>query len=201
MIKINLLSPSDRLNVKWEKINHLIASNFLILIIGQLILVLIFLASIKYLDVESNGLNKQLENIQVQSEAKEVEEIKTSIEEYDKQFKITLELQKDRPAFTEVLEEFSEIVFTGVRISSIDVKPKVNKIVSRSKRNDEKTNDADNAGKFDFNIIGTTENREDLLKFENSLRNSEIFVDLIIDLSNYDNKNNDFKYSMTVDMG
>ena len=110
-------------------------------------------------------------------------------------------MQKDRPAFTEVLEEFSEIVFTGVRISSIDVKPKVNKIVSRSKRNDEKTNDADNAGKFDFNIIGTTENREDLLKFENSLRNSEIFVDLIIDLSNYDNKNNDFKYSMTVDMG
>jgi len=201
MIKINLLSPSDRLNVKWEKINHLIVSNFLILIIGQLILVLVFLASIKYLDVESNGLNKQLENIQVQSEAKEVEEIKTSIEEYDKQFKITLELQKDRPAFTEVLEEFSEIVFMGVRISSIDVKPKVNKIVSRSKRNDEKTNDADNAGKFDFNITGTTESREDLLKFENSLRNSEIFVDLIIDLSNYDNKNNDFKYSMTVDMG
>ena len=199
MIKINLLSPSDRLDVKWGKRNHLIVSNFLILIIGQLILTLIFLISIKYLDIESNGLNKQLENIQVRSEAREVEEIKNSIEKYDRQFKVILELQKDRPAFTGILEEFSEIILPGVRINNIDIKPKVNEIVSRTKRDNEKTDDADNSGKFDFNIIGTAKNRESLLKFENSLRNSEIFVDLIIDLSNYDNKNNDFIYSMTVD--
>ena len=201
MIKINLLSPSDRLDVKWGKTNHLIVSNFLILIIGQLVLALIFLVSIKYLDIESNNLNKQLENIQVQSEAKEVEEIKTSIEKYDKQFKIILELQKDRPVFTKVLEEFSEIIPSGVRINNIDIKPKVDKIVSRTKRGSEKTDNANNAGKFDFNITGTVKNRESLLRFENSLRNSEIFVDLVIDLSNYDNKNNDFKYSMTVEMG
>ena len=199
MIKINLLSPSDRLDVKWGKRNHLIVSNFLILIIGQLILTLIFLISIKYLDIESNGLNKQLENIQVRSEAREVEEIKNSIEKYDRQFKVILELQKDRPAFTGILEEFSEIILPGVRINNINIKPKVNEIVSRTKRDNEKTDDADNSGKFDFNIIGTAKNRESLLKFENSLRNSEIFVDLIIDLSNYDNKNNDFIYSMTVD--
>ena len=201
MIKINLLSPSDRLDVKWGKTNRLIVSNFLILIIGQLILTLIFLISIKYLDAESNGLNKQLENIQVRSEAMEVEEIKNSIEKYDKQFKVILELQKDRPAFTEVLEEFSEIIPAGIRINNIDIKPKANEIVRRTKRDSEKADDADNSGKFDFNITGTAKNRESLLEFENSLRNSEIFVDLIIDLSNYDNKNNDFKYSMTVDRG
>ena len=140
-----------------------------------------------------------MENIQVRSEAREVEEIKNSIEKYDRQFKVILELQKDRPAFTGILEEFSEIILPGVRINNINIKPKVNEIVSRTKRDNEKTDDADNSGKFDFNIIGTAKNRESLLKFENSLRNSEIFVDLIIDLSNYDNKNNDFIYSMTVD--
>ena len=52
--------------------------------------------------------------------------------------------------------------------------------------------------KLDFKITGTVKDRENLLKFENNLRDSKTFVDLIIDLSNYDNKDNDFRYSMTI---
>jgi len=200
MIKISLLSPSDRSSAKWERINNLVVSNFLILIVGQFILALIFLVSIKYLDLENNGLNKQLENMRVQSEVKEVEEIKNNIEEYDKQFKAILELQEDCFVFTGVLESFSEIIPARVKINSIDIKPKVNEIVKKVKRNNDKIEDVDNAGKFNFNITGTVEDRESLLKFENNLRNSEIFINLIIDLSNYDNENNDFRYSMTIDM-
>lgn len=200
MIKINLLSPSDRSSAKWERINNLIVSNFLILIVGQFILALMFLFSIKYIDLENDSLNKQLENMKVQLEVKEVNKIKSSMEEYDKQFKIILELQEDRFAFTEILEDFSKIVPAEVRINNIDIKPKVNKIIQKTKRGDNKTSDADNAGKFDFNISGTVKDRESLLKFENNLRSSEVFIDLIIDLSNYDNKNNEFKYSMTIDI-
>lgn len=200
MIKINLLSPSDRSSAKWERINNLIVSNFLILIVGQFILALMFLFSIKYIDLENDSLNKQLENMKVQLEIKEVNKIKSSIEEYDKQFKIILELQEDRFAFTEILEDFSKIVPAEVRINNIDIKPKVNKIIQKTKRGGNKTSNADNAGKFDFNISGTVKDRESLLKFENNLRSSEVFIDLIIDLSNYDNKNNEFKYSMTIDI-
>ena len=194
MIKINLLSPSDRLSAKWGKINRLIVSNFLILIIGQFILVFVFFISIKYLDIQNNSLNKKLENMQVQSEIKEVEEIRISIGEYDKQLKIILELQEDRPAFTGVLEDFSKIIPAGVKIISIDIKPKADEVVRKTTKN------ANNVNKFDFNITGTVEDRESLLEFENNLRNSEVFTDLIIDLSNYDNKNNDFRYSMTTDI-
>ena len=194
MIKINLLSPSDRLSAKWGKINRLVISNFLILIIGQFILVFVFFISIKYLDFENSGLDKQLENMQVQSEIKEVKEIRISIGEYDKQLKIILELQEDRPAFTRVLEDFSKIIPTGVKISSIDIKPKADEVVKKTTKN------ANNMNKFDFNITGTVEDRESLLEFENNLRNSEVFTDLIIDLSNYDNKNNDFRYNMTTDI-
>lgn len=194
MIKINLLSPSDRLSAKWGKINRLIVSNFLILIIGQFILVFVFFISIKYLDIQNNSLNKELENMQVQSEIKEVEEIRISIGEYDKQLKIILELQEDRPVFTGVLEDFSKIIPTGVKISSVDIKPKADEVVRKTTKN------ANNMNKFDFNITGTVEDRESLLEFENNLRNSEVFTDLIIDLSNYDNKNNDFRYNMTTDI-
>ena len=200
MIKINLLSPADKTSAKWEKINNSIIFNFLILIIGQFILVFMFLISIKYLDIENNDLNKQLENMQVQSEIREVEEIKTSIREYDKQLKTILELQEDRSIFTGVLEDFSKIISVGVKINSIDIKPKVSETVNKTKRGSNEIKDTSKTGKFDFNITGTVKDRESLLKFENNLRNSEVFIDLIIDLSNYDNENNDFRYSMTIDV-
>lgn len=195
MIKINLLSSSDRLSAKWEKINRLVISNFLILIIGQLILVLLFLVSIKYLNIEINNLDKQLKTMQVQSEIKEVEKIKISIGEYDKQLKIILGLQENRFIFTEVLENFSKIISTGVKINSIDIKPKVSESAKKIRNGNN-----EDANKFDFNITGTVENRESLLKFENDLRSSEVFIDLIIDLSNYDNEDNDFRYSMTINL-
>ena len=195
MIKINLLSPSDRLGARWGKINHLIIFNFLILIVGQFILVLIFLISIKCLYVEIDNLDKRLENMRVQSEIREVEEIKISVEEYDKQLKIILELQKNRFIFTEILENFSKIISSGVRINSIDIKPKISEVVKKTKNVNDK-----NADKFDFNITGTAKDRESLLKFENNLRNSEVFTNLVVDLSNYDNENNDFRYSMTIDI-
>ena len=200
MIKINLLSPADKTSAKWEKINNSIIFNFLILIIGQFILVFMFLISIKYLDIENNNLNKQLENMQVQSEIREVEEIKTSIREYDRQLKTILELQEDRSIFTGVLEDFSKIISVGVKINSIDIKPKVSETVNKTKRGSNEIKDTSKMGKFDFNITGTVKDRESLLKFENNLRNSEVFIDLIIDLSNYDNENNDFRYSMTIDV-
>ena len=195
MIKINLLSPPDRLSAKWGKINHLVVSNFLTLIVGQFILVLLFLVAIKYLDIEVNNLDKQLKVMQVQSEIREVEEIKISVGEYDEQLKAILELQENRFIFTEVLEDFGKIISTGVKINSIDIRSKVSETVKKTKSANNK--DAD---KFDFNITGTVEDRESLLKFENELRNSEVFIDLIIDLSNYDNKDNDFRYSMTIDI-
>ena len=195
MIKINLLSPSDRLSVKWRKINHLIVSNFLILIIGQFVLVFLCLASVQYLNVTINNLDKKLKTMHVQSEVREVEEIKTSIGKYDEQLKVILELQEDRSIFTEVLEDFSKIVSAEVKINSIDIKPKVKETAKKTKSENSR-----DVNKFDFNIIGTVKDRESLLKFENKLRNAEIFIDLIIDLSNYDNKDNDFRYSMTIDM-
>ena len=201
MIKINLLSPSDRSSAKWERINNLVVSNFLILIVAQFILALIFLVAIKYLDLENNGLNKQLENMRVQLEVKEVEKIKSNMAEHDKQFKAILGLQEDRFVFTEVLESFSAIIPAGVKINSIDIKSKIKETSRKIKRSSAETKNANNIGEFDFNITGIVKNRESLLEFENNLRNSEVFVDLIIDLSNYDNKNNDFKYSMTIEAG
>jgi len=199
MIKINLLSPADKTNARWGKINNLIIFNFLILIIGQFIFVLAFLISIKYLDFENKNLNKQLENMQTQSEIKEIEEIKNNIEKCDKQLKIILELQNSQPNFTEILGKFSEIISDEIKISSINIRPKINKVAKKITKDDQEE-DLNDINKFDFEITGQARSRESLLKFENNLRSSEIFLDLIIDLSNYDNKNNNFNYKMTINL-
>jgi Tfp pilus assembly protein PilN len=199
MIKINLLSPLDKLSARWEKINHLIISNFTILIIGQLILLLVFLISIKYFNIESGNLDKQIENIQVRAEVKEVEEIKASVNEYENQLESVLNLQENHYVFTGILEDFSKIIPAGVKINNIDIKPKSNKVSRKVKGSSNKEN-VDTKGKLDFNITGVVKSRENLLKFEDNLRNSEVFSDLIIDLSNYDSENNSFRYGMTVDV-
>ena len=46
MIEINLLSPDDKLNSKWEKINRIIVSSATVIIITQLVFVLLLFASI-----------------------------------------------------------------------------------------------------------------------------------------------------------
>jgi hypothetical protein len=60
----------------------------------------------------------------------------------------------------------------------------------------EKTLPQNNVGNFKVVITGTSKTLEDLLVFENNLKNSEIFIDFNIDPKNYDGEN--FRYALSI---
>ncbi|MCK5085660.1 hypothetical protein KAK05_03040, partial [Candidatus Parcubacteria bacterium] len=79
MIRINLLSPVDKSNIKWEKTNRLATCNFAIVMAVQVFFVLILLATVGYLRVEEKKLNTQLDNMQLGSEVREIKLIKGEV--------------------------------------------------------------------------------------------------------------------------
>lgn len=200
MIKINLLSPSDRLDVKWEKINHLAIADIAAVITIQLAFIFFLLASIEYLNSENGSLDKKLENIQLRTEAKEVKKIENNIKNYEDQLKQVTFIQKNQKRWTQVLDNFSQIVPMGVKINGFSVEQYDADSKSGAKTKKKSTSEISNdSDRYIANIIGTAKTRENLLMFENNLKNSELFINLVTYESNYMKKENvDFKYNVFI---
>ena len=94
MIRINLLSPTDKLNIKWEKINRLATYNYAIIIVMQVFFVFILLVTVGYLNIEEKKLNAQLGNMQSGSEVREINLIKGEAIKYNNQLSDILEVQE-----------------------------------------------------------------------------------------------------------
>jgi Tfp pilus assembly protein PilN len=194
MIKINLLSPVDKLNIKWEKINRLAVYNYAIVILIQVFFVFILLVAAGYLNIENKKLDKQLDNMQLRSEVKEINSIKKKIIKYNNQSDALLGIQEKQLYWTKILDNFSQIVSPGIRINNISIEPESGGILEKNKT--KKTSSQDNTGNFKVVIIGVSKTMEDLLNFENNLKNSEIFINFNIDPKNYDGEN--FRYALSV---
>ena len=187
MIRINLLSPVDKLNIKWEKINRLATYNYAIIIIVQVFFVFILLATVGYLDIEEKKLNMQLDNMQLGSEVKEINFIKKEIVKYNGQLNNILEVQENQFYWVKIFDNFSRTVPYGININSVSINSKSNNVVVKNKM--KKISSQNNTEDFIVTITGVSETTEDLLIFENSLKNSEVLVNFNIDPKNYDGEN------------
>ncbi|MEA2097928.1 MAG: hypothetical protein U9P70_02540 [Patescibacteria group bacterium] len=194
MIRINLLSPVDKLNIKWEKTNRLATHNYAIIIVIQVFFVFILLSAVGYLSVEEKKLNMQLDNMQSGSEVKEINIIKKEVIKYNNQLGDISEAQGKQFYWVEILDSFSKIVPYGISINSVSIDPKSNNVAAKYKK--EKTSPQNNTEDFKVIITGVSKTMEDLLIFENGLRNSEILVDFNIDPKNYDDEN--FSYVLSI---
>jgi Tfp pilus assembly protein PilN len=195
MIKINLLSPADKLNIKLEKTYCLIKNNLAVLISIQVFFVVIFLAAAIYLNSENKNLDKQLEYMELGQETKEISAIEKELARQNNQLKAFSQIQKNQYYWTKIFENLNKTVFSGIRISSISIEPEISEAVVDKKTKGavpEKTE----AGNFKLTIIGVSKTMEDLLIFENYLKNSEIFSGFSIDPKNYDDEN--FKYILSI---
>ncbi|MDF1498100.1 MAG: hypothetical protein P1P85_01935 [Patescibacteria group bacterium] len=195
MIKINLLSPDDKQKLKWEKINHFVMTNFLVVLFSQFFIVVIFVAVVQYLMLENDKIKKELESIQTVSEAKEINMIKNGINTYKKQSRFFYTIRDNRVYWVNVLEKFSYLVPSGVMITNISIAPKDTVTVSKKNAKEEPVLDKNN-DKLDVNIMGVSKTIDDLLIFENNLKSSDIFVDFKIDPRNYDSEN--FRYVLSI---
>lgn len=196
MIKINLLSPADKLDIKLEKAYCLIKNNLAVLISIQVFFVLIFLVMAGYLGSENKDLDKQLEYMELGQETKEINSIENESAKRNNQLKAFSQIQKNQYYWTKIFENFNKTVFFGIRISSISVEPETNGSVSGKKAGGSVPSKKDEVENFKITIIGVSKTMEDLLNFENDLKNSEIFSGFSIDPKNYDDEN--FKYILSI---
>ncbi|MEA1937062.1 MAG: hypothetical protein U9N04_03040 [Patescibacteria group bacterium] len=169
MIKINLLSLEDRLNSRWEKINKIIVSSAIAIILIQVVFVLSIFISIKYLEIESNTLDKQLENLRLGTNAKEIAVMQNDIKSYRGYLQRVNQIQEEHLCWMKIVESLSQIVPDETRIKKISIKE------SEDEENSEEQ----------YEIIIKGESRKEdylkhLLKFENNLKKSEIF-ELIVE--------------------
>ena len=175
MIEINLLSPDDRLNSKWEKINRMIISSAIVIIITQLVFVLLIFASIKYLEIESDSLDKQLKNLRLRTEAKEIVMMQNDIRNYGGHLECVGQIQENHIHWTKIIDSLNQIIPDETRIKRISVEEYKNDLKKENKESDNNK----------YKIIIKGESREEeylkhLLKFENNLKESEMF-ELIIE--------------------
>ena len=121
MIEINLLSPDDRLNSKWEKINRMIISSAAVIIITQLVFVLLIFSSIKYLEIENGSLDEQLENLRLRTETKEIVMMQSDIRDYGGHLKCVSQIQENHIHWTKIIDSLNQIIPDETRIKKISV--------------------------------------------------------------------------------
>jgi len=195
MIKINLLSSDDRLNSKWEKINKIIVSSAVIIIVMQFVFVLSIFVSIKYLEIEGGSLDKQLENLRLGTKVKEITLMQREIRNYGSHLKCVNQIQEEHLCWTKIIDSLNQIVPDTVRI----------KIISAKEYEDDLEKENKKSAGSKYKIIIEGESREEnylkhLLEFENNLKESEIFELIIEDYleKNYISSAN-FEFRVLID--
>ncbi len=201
MIKINLLSPSDKLDAKWERVNRAIITTTAAVVAVQLIFIFSLFVSFEYLKVKEGKINEELKNVQLGAEAKEIKQMKKKVYDYEDQLKQIARIQRSQKRWTPVLIEFSKLVPDGVKVESFAIRSEggVEGYDKRFKKKKKKK--ADQPAKYIATITGIARKREDLLEFEENLRNSRFFSNLVTYDSNYIKaKNANFKYDVEVEV-
>ncbi len=224
MIKINLLSPLDKENLKWEKVNNLAVKNILWVLISQAIFIGAFFSSVEYLKARSEATAARLAEINATEETKEVTSIERAFRQNRSKVASIYEAQMGHVAWTELFNNISALVPAGVRLKDISVveyqdtgadkalqkrgAPVAAEPAAKETIMDEPvaTDIVDSAPaeeaapggsrKFKVRISGNAKMRESLLAFEEKLKTSAIFSDLEYDTGNYV-KSTDIDFSYT----
>lgn len=200
MIRINLLSPFDKENNKWERINNLITSGAINIIIIQVIFIALLGISIQYLNIENNNIENRVGEIESNQEIKEIREKENNIKQYRDRLEYVSGIQKNHLYWVPVLEKLSETVPEGVLISNFNVENNTIESTQKSSAKEKKTEQVLDGNKFKIKITGYASTRNNLLNFENNLKNSAVFVDLVFSRSNYvDPVDIDFSYTFFID--
>lgn len=191
MIKINLLSPSDKENFKWEKINNLIKGWTIWMLLVQIVFFAAFLFAVEYLKIEKSAVTSQLEQIKNKEATKEIDSIEKELRTYAAKIDDIAELKDSHLHWSYVLAEIIGNMPSGVRLEGFSAQEVVAVKEDKKKPAEEE--------RYKIDISGNALTRNDLLIFEGTLKNSELFFGLEYDDSNYvKSADVDFRYSFYI---
>ena len=169
MITLNLLPPTQRAEIKKERIFSVIESSLCIFLIILIFIALVLFFARKTLENNLKELSSQ--DIKTTSEISILNE---KIQEINETLEVADEIQKKTKNTSPFILEFSKTIPQGVLINSFQINTKDNSV----------------------NIKGWAKTRSDLLKFKENLEKSDKFDQVQIPLSNLLEKENiEFDFS------
>ena len=200
MIKLNLLPPRKKEEIKWEKVNHILIINEAVVVAELIVFIVVLLLTQIYLSSELSRVDKLVAQKQQEAEIKEVEKLKNEVRIFNRRLNLAGEVQDQQISWTKILNELSLITPETVQITNLNIK-RISLSNSGNKRSKNTNTDVGggNEKKCHFSLTGYAKTRENLLEFENNLKNSDYFADLKSNRSNYlEPRNVNFRYEFNL---
>lgn len=151
MLKLNLLPPKEKYKQKLERINHLV----IFISAGLLAILLIFILLL-------TGIWFYLSRIEVSGLSEPADEISKKVNDLNEKLININQIIEERIVWSQVLEELSQKVPSGVNLVSLNLNRENRKI----------------------DLRGQAQLREQLLAFQDNLEKSPQFVDIYSPLAN-----------------
>lgn len=193
MIKINLLSPLDKENLKWEKINNLLGQSIFAVFVAEAFFVAVFFFCMEYLKMEEGIVNADLSAINVQENTREVAKMEAGLKQLSGKIDAIDSIQQNHLGWSSLVEDIADMIPEGVKLESVSsykeavvVDPKAKPVEPVEER-------------YVIAIAGNAKTREGLLELEDNLKKSELFTGLEYDDANYvESKDINFHYQFYI---
>lgn len=194
MIKINLLSPLDKENLRWEKINKLAVRSIACIIFAEVIFVGIFLGTLEYLKAEEQAVAAEYSSVISLPQTKEIIALEQEAKDNRSKVNSIYAIKEGHADWTSLFEDIAGFTPSGVRLESVTVSD-----TTAAKTPAKEGDSAVPGAKMKVDVAGNAKTRDMLLEFENSLKGEKRFSDLEYDAANYvKSVNIDFKYSFSI---
>lgn len=176
MIKINLISTTDKENLKWEKINKVVVSYALKAIIIEAVFVVSISCAMAYLYYMKEQVNAELVMAENTKETLEIKQIEESLKTYEKNLKVVSGIHQGHIRWSEVMDSFSDLVTQGIKINSIRFRFYEQEEKGKNRENKKVKIDMD---RFIVTADGDAKKREDLMAFEKKLTDPAVIFKMM----------------------
>lgn len=175
MIRLNLLPPKEKKELKWADLNQLVIILSVWLLFFLLLSSLFLIGSYSYL---SNLLKKQGVLIEIRQDDPKIQhllELENKVQQANRKIERIYLKQKELILWVPLLEEISELIPGKLYLKTFIYQPNTNQI----------------------SLSGQANTRDDLIRFENSLKQSPYFTEIKSPLSNLLKQTNiDFSFTL-----
>lgn len=186
MTIINLISDTDKDNYKWWRVSYFIMYGFFWTIFVQIVLIIAFIVSIEYLKIEKDVTNERLLYIKNQEDTKQVVVVENQILDMVKKINELEKVSHKTLHWSRIIKEVDVLMTENMKIVTLSSQ------VVPIKDGDSKKNESE---VIKITLNGKALYRDDLVKFEERFKKSELFFGLEGVNANYvQSRNVDFVY-------
>lgn len=163
MLRLNLLPPQEKKELELAEIGHWFISFFGLILVILMIFSLLLFSTYAYLSILVKAQNELIaieqSNVEIVGQVKQIEE---KIKQTNQNLSQIYHLQKDFVCWSPILEELARTVPQGIYLTNFSYQALTNQV----------------------NLNGRAETREQLLIFQQTLKENPQFIELEAPLSN-----------------